>query len=113
MANLYNETVERIKALGYQPSDITFIGSEDGKYSCSWEEFTTLADRRYGEFGTQEVATDLLIRFRDETYLMREEYDGSEHWEHFPPFVMYVGETKPLKSLFGAWDSLECINEPL
>ena len=35
-----------------------------------------------GGFGAQEIAADLIIYFKDKSYITRGEYDGSEWWEY-------------------------------
>jgi hypothetical protein len=97
--NLLQETIESIKDSGHSPSDIMYIGSRDG-YSCTWEEFQTLANREYDDgFGGAEVADNLEIIFTDGSGMTRGEYDGSEWWQYSKPFIM-PKETKPITSLF-------------
>lgn len=100
MVNLLEETRRSIEKSGHTPSDIIFIGSQDGKYSCTWDEFSKLADREYDNgFGGNEVASDLIIVFADKQQMWRGEYDGSEWWEYATPFKSsYI--TKPIVSLF-------------
>jgi len=98
--NLLKETIEDIKQSGHKPDDIVFIGSERSGYSCTWDEFTKLADRDYDSgFGAQKVARDLIIVFSDGTKMWRHEYDGSENWDYSSPFKM-PRETKPVTNLF-------------
>lgn len=78
---LLTETLYYIEKLEQSPDNITFIGSADGKYECTWLEFETLADFNYDSgFGTQEVPCDLVIVFENNTMLERYEYDGAERW---------------------------------
>ncbi|MHB1732980.1 MAG: hypothetical protein ACYCU8_05940 [Ferrimicrobium acidiphilum] len=82
MRNLLIETRKDIERFGYKPEDITFIGSADGEYACTWDEFEKLADVHYDEdFGRQEVASDLIIRFDNGGLMVRHEYDGAERWQ--------------------------------
>ena len=63
--------------------DIDWIGSKDGKYVINWEQFKNLAasiDYDAG-FGSQEIARDLVVVFKDGDWLTRDEYDGAESWE--------------------------------
>jgi len=84
MKNLLSETKDALRTEGYEPNDIVFIGSRDGRYALSWEEFEELANFDYDEgFGGQEVADDLLIGMRDGSFFCRQEYDGSEWWEYW------------------------------
>ena len=101
MTNLLQETLENIKDSGHTIEDIFFIGSETGKYSCSWEEFKVLADQEYDQgFGGQEVAYDLIIFFKDNHIMTREEYDGSEWWEYRSSFDKDNIQGKAIKTLF-------------
>ena len=85
MKKLLTETKAELRTEGYTPEDIVFIGSRDGEYACSWEEFERLADFNYYDgFGEQKVADDLLIRMRDGAFFYRDEYDGAEAWGFWP-----------------------------
>ena len=112
--NLYKETKELIDALHQNVDDIIFIGSEDSGHSCTWDEFTTLADFEYDSgYGSQKVAKDLVIVFRDMTMLYREEYDGSEWWGARQPFLM-PKDRLPIQTLGGnghMWEALLAMNE--
>ena len=101
MANLLEETLERMKGVGLGPEDIVFIGSADNEYSMSgWREFEALADVEYDDgYGAPEVATDLEIRFQDGTHFVRAEYDGSERWDAVIPRVNPESSTKPITRL--------------
>jgi len=82
--NLLEETLEAIRKSGHTVDDVSWVGSADGKYAISWEEFEEIArevDYDSG-FGAQEVACDLVVVFSDDTWLEREEYDGSEWWRY-------------------------------
>ena len=108
--NLLEETIEAIKQSGHEIEDIVFIGSQSSGHSCTWSEFVFLANRYYDKgYGSQEVAFDLIIVFTDGSTMWREEYDGSEWWRYALQFKMPT-ETKPIKTLFGAYASLAEIN---
>lgn len=113
--SLLAETMEAINDSGHSNMDIKFIGSEDGKYSCSWGEFKELAQLEYDSgYGAQHIATDLVIVFEDGQIMKRGEYDGSEWWEYTKPFVMPTSGTEQIKSLGGShimWTTLEGINK--
>jgi len=113
MTNLLRETVEAVESSKHTPEDIVYIGSRDG-YSCTWEEFVSLADVEYDSgFGGQEVASDLEVIFSDGGTLHRGEYDGSEWWGYTPPF-MRPAEHKPIRHLVppaGYWGTLAEIHE--
>ena len=101
MANLLEETLERMKGVGLGPEDIEFIGSADNEYSMAgWREFEALADVEYNDgYGAPEVATDLEIRFQDGTYFVRAECDGFEWWDAVMPRVNPESSTKPITRL--------------
>jgi hypothetical protein len=112
--NLLQETIEDIQQSGHTPAGIIFIGSEVSGHSCTWDEFTVLANKEYDSgFGAQEVANDLIIVFSDGAKMWRHGYDGSEWWSYSSPFVM-PSEMKPIKRLFTrkvGWDSLATCND--
>lgn len=100
-SNLLEETTRKIEASGHTPTDVHFIGSKDGKYSMTWEEFTVIANVEYASgYGAVEVAEDLIVQFSDRTYLEREEYDGKEWWKYvsLPPLL---SGTEPIHKLIG------------
>ena len=114
--NLLKETKEDIAASGHKPTDIVFIGSAESGHCCTWEEFEVLADNDYNcGCGAQEVATDLVIVFKDGTNMWREEYDGSEGWSYSAP-IKIPEKTYTIKSLFVTpeqvgWETLGEINK--
>jgi hypothetical protein len=111
--NLLSETREDIRRSGHTVDQVTFIGSEDGEYSCTWAEFEELADREYDDgYGAAEVATDLIVRFSDGRHMWRAEYDGKEWWDYDNPTdVDYKQQGKPIKVLIGdLWRSLNELN---
>ena len=107
-------TKQDIAESGHSPEDIIFIGSEQTGHSCTWEEFVKLADFVYYDgFGSQGIATDLIIAFSDGGKMWRHEYDGSEWWDYSRPFKM-PEEKKPIVSLGGdefMWDDLAAIKK--
>lgn len=106
--NLLEETLEIFFEKGVDSKDIEWIGGFD--YECTWEEFKVLADREYDAgFGGQEVASNLVIVFKD-FWLGREEYDGAENW------AVYEKPDRPtnpkkIEHLFGGWSTLSDIHE--
>lgn len=99
MSNLLKETWDLILQTKHALEDIAFIGSLSG-FGCTWEEFRALADKEYDcGYGGREVAEDLIILFKDGSWLEREEYDGSEWWAlrstPVPPLVC-----RPIRNLF-------------
>lgn len=63
--------------------DVEWVGSKDGEYAISWEDFATKFKNvdYYKGYGFQEIATDLVVVGSD-WWLERREYDGSEWWEY-------------------------------
>jgi hypothetical protein len=99
MINLLQETKESIEASGHMTQEIFFIGSPITGHRCTWAEFEILADFEYDEdYGLQNVASDLVIVFSDDTRLIRTEYDGSEAWAHVQPFYI-TNSVHPIKNL--------------
>lgn len=81
--NFLEETMEAIEESGHKISDVMFIGSYDGKYRMKWDKFKEKANfEYYSGWGSQSIATDLIIYFYDNTYITRGEYDGAEWWEY-------------------------------
>lgn len=75
------ETIEKIKQSGHNTADVLWVGSSDGEYAISWEEFTMIAGFDYDSgWGSQKIATDLVVVFHDGGWLDRHSYDGSEWW---------------------------------
>lgn len=114
MTNLLHETREAITNSGHSIEQISFIGSADGKYRMTWDQFTEVADAEYHSgFGGAEVATDLIVLFVDGKRMWRGEYDGSEWWEFDPPVSVDYNnaEAKPITRLIGGlWTSLAELN---
>lgn len=111
--NLLKETLDVLQKIGKHDKQITFIGSLDGKYSCTFEEFKRLADRWYNcGYGAQEVASDLIIIFDDKSYLERSEYDGSECWSYRSAPII-SGSSEKMYNIFSetGWDTLEDIHQ--
>jgi hypothetical protein len=82
--NLLEETLDVLKEHKLQQKNISWVGSRDGKYVTSWSDFKTIAQNtNYNAgYGSQEIASDLVVVFRDGSWLERDEYDGSEVWEY-------------------------------
>lgn len=110
--NLREETEERMEKLGRTWDDVTFIGSDDGTYGMSVEEFLVVADVEYSSgYGAQEVAADLTIVFSDGIRMFRMEYDGAEWWSHTPP-VTPAENPMPIRTLTGGmWSSIRNLND--
>lgn len=106
MCNLLLETIEDIASSKHTQSQIIFIGSQQSGYSCTWDEFSALANREYDVgYGSRKVAHDLIIVFEDGGQLQRREYDGSEWWGYQAPFVA-PEVRKPIQNLFTGYEDL-------
>lgn len=81
MAELIQETKDFIAALGYTKNDIQWIGGQDFAIpiDCFWDATPQIYDAGYG---WAEVAEDLKIVFKDNSWIERFEYDGAEHWNY-------------------------------
>lgn len=80
MRNLLEETLKCLKENGLELHDVRWIGCE--KFQMPISEFIEKADTEYDSgYGSQEVATDLLV-VGDYFWLERHEYDGCEWWEY-------------------------------
>lgn len=85
LTNLLEETKYVMEQEKLSSEDIVFMGSTNGEYETTWEEFQTLANFDYDSgFGCNYVALDFYIRFKCGGIIVREEYDGSEYWQFFP-----------------------------
>lgn len=80
--NLREETEAAIAESGRTPEDVSWVGTRDTLLDT--KSFWRAAARTVYDsgFGAQEVASDLVIVFRDGAWLERAEYDGSEWWEY-------------------------------
>lgn len=79
--NLLKETIDCLTDNGHSIEDVIWVGSCDGNFAISWDDFTQIADIDYdSSFGHPEIATDLVV-VGEGWWLEREEYDGSEWWE--------------------------------
>ena len=103
MANLFQETLEIMQEHNKTPEDVDWVGSIDGEYVCTWEEFVKLADREYNNrWNLPQVAMDLVIVFKDGSWLERyvcDEREQSEWWE-FKQTPKKKEQTKKIKQLF-------------
>lgn len=112
MSNFLKETKEDIMYSLHTEQDVMFVGSDDGEYRISWDEFKKIANFEYdNNYGVQEIASDLIVYFKDNSWLERCEEDGSEWWS-------FVGckkfkesdNSKKFTSMTGCGDSLAYIN---
>jgi len=83
MTSLLQETLNTLQKINKAPEDILFIGDKKGNWKISWEYFQQIADKEYDSgFGTVKVKLNLVIVFKDNSWLEREEYDGAEWWTY-------------------------------
>ncbi len=110
--NFLVETLEVIKDSGHKQSDVMFIGSKDGEYRATMKEFKKLANFEYDDgFGAAEIASDLIIYFKDKSYIGRGEYDGSEWWEYNEPLNLKEDkDSKKISNFTGMWSSMRDIH---
>lgn len=114
--NLLEETLEALREAGKSPADVLWVGSRDGAYAVSWDEFCAIARNTEYEkdSGAPEIAWDLVIA-GDGWWLERREYDGSEWWE-FKTTPAKRLDAKPFSLVrhiprVYEWWGLESINE--
>jgi hypothetical protein len=78
--NLLKETKNMLGFVKKTTSDIHWVGTDDGEYVSTWDEFEAQADFNYNSgYGGVEINTNLVIVGED-WWLERWEYDGSEGW---------------------------------
>ena len=102
--NLLIETAQMMSAHRKTANDISWIGGKD--FYIDTEDFFLFAKNADYDsgYGSAEVATDLVVVFKDGSWLSRGEYDGSEFWRynHVPqkPREKFHGEIKFAASQF-------------
>lgn len=111
--NLLDETLETLSEHNLTIEDVKWIGSINGDYQCSINEFLELANREYDNgFGAPEVCGDLVI-VGDDWWLERHEYDGSEEWE-FKRLPKLKPEVQKIQYIFArhsvGWETLRRAN---
>ena len=78
--NLYDETIHSIEESGHTIHDIFWIGSKEIQLPIQ-KFFEVAKNTTYAnDYGIEEIPLDLVIVFKDNTFLKRSEYDGSEWW---------------------------------
>ena len=98
ITNFLSETIIALNENGKLPSDVEYVGSRDGTYSISWEQFEAIANFKYdGGYGAQEIAEDIIV-VGDNWWMERHEYDGSEWWE-FKTMPVRKPETKEFSKI--------------
>lgn len=79
--NFLAETIKELAGQNLSPNDVRWVGTRDGLFVVTWEEFSKFADVEYDDgFGGEEIPLELVV-VGDDWWLERHEYDGSEWWE--------------------------------
>jgi hypothetical protein len=80
--NLLIETSHMMEAYHKAAEDIAWIGGKD--FYIDIEDFFFAAKNTDYDngYGSQEIAFDLVIVFKDGSWFSRTEYDGSEGWRY-------------------------------
>ncbi len=82
MINFKEETLLSITNNNKTPTDISFIALGD-KYVLDVVTFLNNCNFTYDNgYGSANIPENLLIVFKDGSWLERGEYDGSEWWEY-------------------------------
>lgn len=112
MTNFLEETIDKITSCDKTIEDVDWVGSDDGKYVISWNEFAKIANiDYYSGFGLQYIAMDLVVVFNDGSYLYRGEYDGSEGWSYAEtPRRQYGAKTFEYVRSEDGYETVEIIN---
>lgn len=81
--NLYEETLRSIDKSNHTTDNVSWVGTADGEYAISWEEYRQISDITYDSgFGGTNIPRDLVVVFSDKNWLERRQYDGIEWWEY-------------------------------
>lgn len=112
--NLLAETIHKIISANQTTDTVLCVRSRDGEYVLSWEEFAKLADVDYNSgYGSAEIPSDIIVEFTDNTYLYRNEYDGSEWWEYAEKLPLVQPNPKPITKLVGRyWPTVAELHNP-
>jgi len=90
-SNFLNETLGAIVYdAGKSKDDVEWVGSVDGLFAVSWDEFKEIGDFAYdNRCGTVKpslcVPLDLVVVFKDGTWLRRVISGGVEKWVYVCP----------------------------
>ena len=81
MANLLIETIRKMESNNKSFDDISWYGNN--KSILDLDKFHLIMDIKYdASYGSTKMPLDFVIVFKDNTWLERHEYDGSEWWEY-------------------------------
>ena len=80
--NFLKETRRFLALQGRTPSEVKWVGSQDGVYAVSWEVFESIADFEYYKYqGRYGIARDLVV-VGQLWWLSRSEIGGVPVWVH-------------------------------
>lgn len=115
--NLLEETVKFINESGEKTDSVDYVGTLDGEYAITWEQFEHIGkDINYDSgYGAAEIVEDLAIRFNDGAIMIRQEYDGSEHWLYLPQQTVPREQAKSFTKVYSDQNihTLEDLNRSL
>lgn len=98
--NFFVETERALREAGKTSGEVLWVGSLDGLYAMSWEEFARLTDFEYFRFGGRDVvATDLVIVGHD-WWMERATVEGLYLWE-LRRYPRRRGHGLPFRELLG------------
>ena len=89
--NFLSETNKMIESCGYSESDIYFCQVEHYNYNTntddliqfSYDFFKKFANFEYDNgYGIEQIPERMKIVFKDNSWIERNTYDGSEWWEY-------------------------------
>lgn len=104
MINLKEETLEMMDLFDKTVDDIAWIGGYT--FSIPVDLFFELADVEYDDdYGSQKVAKDLKIVFKDNTAMYRREYDGKEWWQFINLNQPQIERTDVYRLVSADWSS--------
>lgn len=96
--NLLEETLEILAKNNKTADDVLWVGSKDGKYAITWEQFTLNANIDYDNgYGGNEIRAELVV-VGENWWLERGEYDGAEWWE-FKILPTKFADAQPFNSM--------------
>ncbi|NUM35664.1 MAG: hypothetical protein HUU50_14045 [Candidatus Brocadiae bacterium] len=78
--NLLLETLEKMEQHSKTKNDVLWVGSHDGKYCITWDEFSLLSDKEYDRDSPRQIVAKDLVIAGNGWWLERKEYQGTEWW---------------------------------
>ena len=86
MATLLQETLNYMQFSEKTPEDVAWVGNWTGKFVMAWSSFAAQA---HGiDAKGVDIGEDLVVVFKDKTWMQRWEADGRQGWELIFPPVM-------------------------